>query len=282
MEKLVTLYQFVDNQEVPFYVGITNNVKRRFTEHKAVLKKGKAGKTWPVYNKIRKLIREENYELKMLILKEGLTLDEANCLEIETIAKYKNEGIKLYNLTAGGDGTTNHKPVFTEEWKQKLKEAKSGDKWKGENNPFYGKKHTEENKKKMSNSLKGKFDGEKNPFYGKKHTEENRKMFSETAKKTFMGKTKSIEHRQKIGDAHRGRKLSEEHIEKNRLKSCIPYKIKIINTGQEFVWLRGSKTLSKHLLDIFKIKISPGTLTNAVKNNKPTKQVLITRLQQGI
>ncbi len=199
MEKSVLLYQFLDTKGIPFYVGITNNFKRRLSEHKQVLKKGKDGKTWPVYNKIRKLIREENYELNMNIIRKELTHDEAKCLEIETIAKYKNEGIKLYNLTAGGDGTTNHKPVFTEEWKQKLKEAKSGDKWKGENNPFYGKKHTEEFKKKMSENKKGTFKGEKNPFYGKKHTEENIKMFSETARKTFKGKAKSIEHRQKIG-----------------------------------------------------------------------------------
>ena len=150
MEKLVSLYQFLDNNGIPFYVGITNNFKRRLTEHKTVLKKGKDGKTWPVYNKIRKLIREENYELNMVVIKENLSFIDAKKLEIETIAKYKGEGIKLCNLTAGGEGTTNHKPVFTEEWRKKLSEAKSGDKFIRNKNSFFGKHHSDETKKKLS------------------------------------------------------------------------------------------------------------------------------------
>ena len=43
-----------------------------------------------------------------------------------------------------------------------------------ENNPMYGKHHSEETKAKIREAEKGKFDGEKNPFYGKKHTEETR------------------------------------------------------------------------------------------------------------
>ncbi len=134
----------------------------------------------------------------------------------------------------------------------------------------------------MSENKKGTFKGEKNPFYGKKHTEENIKMFSETARKTFKGKAKSIEHRQKIGDAHRGKKLSDEHIEKNRLKSCIPYIVTIIKSGEKFNWYRGSNTLVCYLQEKYNIKISPGTLTNAAKNNKPTRQIIITRFQPDI
>ena len=40
---------------------------------------------------------------------------------------------------------------------------------KGENNPFYGKKHSDEFKKKLSKERKGKwYIGEKNPMYGKR------------------------------------------------------------------------------------------------------------------
>jgi len=42
-----------------------------------------------------------------------------------------------------------------------------------------GSKHSEESKKKMSESKKGKMVGEKNPFYGKTHSEETRKKISE-------------------------------------------------------------------------------------------------------
>ena len=43
----------------------------------------------------------------------------------------------------------------------------------GEGNPFYGKKHSEETKQKISNNRKGKCAGENHPFYGKHHNEES-------------------------------------------------------------------------------------------------------------
>ena len=38
----------------------------------------------------------------------------------------------------------------------------------GENNPMYGRKHTETSKEKMSKNSKGKTSGNKNGMYGKK------------------------------------------------------------------------------------------------------------------
>lgn len=50
---------------------------------------------------------------------------------------------------------------------------------KGENNPMYGKYHTQETKNKMSEALKG----ENHPMYGKHHTEETRKKLSKIKSK---------------------------------------------------------------------------------------------------
>lgn len=52
----------------------------------------------------------------------------------------------------------------------------------GENNPFYGKKHTAETRKKISKSREGKYFGENNHFYGKKHTEEAKRIMSQKKK----------------------------------------------------------------------------------------------------
>ena len=49
----------------------------------------------------------------------------------------------------------------------------------GEGNPFYGKKHSEKAKQKISNNRKGKCAGENHPFYGKHHNEESLIKMSE-------------------------------------------------------------------------------------------------------
>lgn len=55
----------------------------------------------------------------------------------------------------------------------------------GEKNPMYGKKLTEEHKRKLSEAHIGKQKGEKHPMYGKHPSEETRKKQSESAKKRW-------------------------------------------------------------------------------------------------
>tara|TARA_Y100000296_G_C5177562_1_gene261017 strand:+ start:485 stop:1276 length:792 start_codon:yes stop_codon:yes gene_type:complete len=49
----------------------------------------------------------------------------------------------------------------------------------GEQNPFYGKTHSQETIRKIKAALKGKMLGDQNPFYGKTHTEEAKKKIKE-------------------------------------------------------------------------------------------------------
>lgn len=53
---------------------------------------------------------------------------------------------------------------------------------KRDNNPFYGKTHTDFTKKIMSQKAKINNCGVNNPFYGRKHSEESKKSISKTKK----------------------------------------------------------------------------------------------------
>lgn len=134
----------------------------------------------------------DNFE--HIIIKTNLTKDEADELEESLIELYQTRIDDFgYNIKAGGKNKSQ-----SEETKRKIGEANKialkGSHWSeehkkliskkfsGENNPFYGKKHTEATKQKISENRKGKCAGTEHPMYGKKHTEEDLKKMSENRK----------------------------------------------------------------------------------------------------
>ena len=56
--------------------------------------------------------------------------------------------------------------------------------------------------------------GENNPFYGKHHSEEAKQKMSENNGRFFLGKQRSEETRQKISESEKGKKVSEETRQK--------------------------------------------------------------------
>lgn len=110
------------------------------------------------------------------------------------------ESDNWYNLVYGGGSTRGWKHSTTS--KEKMSKSKSG-KYRGENNPMYGKNpfanKTEKEmltiNEKKSKALSGKnnpmygihLNGELNPFYHKHHTEETKNKLSQKAKKQTQG-----------------------------------------------------------------------------------------------
>ena len=70
---------------------------------------------------------------------------------------------------------------MSDEQKERLR-----NKWKGEENP--GKNKSEETKKKISDSRKGKFKGKDHPMFGKKHSEKTKEHWSKIRKGKNTGK----------------------------------------------------------------------------------------------
>lgn len=93
----------------------------------------------------------------------------------------------------------------TEEHKRKLREALTGEK-----NPWTGRHHTIEARKKMSIVRKGQYAKENHPRWGVKLTEETK----DKIRKKNSGRKFSVEHKQKIKMAITGITRSEKTREK--------------------------------------------------------------------
>jgi group I intron endonuclease len=73
--------------------------------------------------------------------------------------------------------------IPSKETRKKLSEAT-----RGKNNPNYGKYHSDETKRKMSEARIGKYKGKDHPNYGKKMSEDQKKKISEARKGRYAGK----------------------------------------------------------------------------------------------
>lgn len=146
---MYTVYKHVNKLNGKVYVGQTAlTVERRWRNGKGY----KIG----IFRKAIKKYGWDNFE--HIIIKEGLTKEEANLLETSLIKKYKELGLS-YNITDGGEGALGYR--HTEETKRKM-----SIKGKGKKTPehvkvlvstrFKGIQLTEEHKLKISIALKGK------------------------------------------------------------------------------------------------------------------------------
>ena len=168
------IYQHINKKNNKSYIGQTCNLKRRIgLNGSGYLTKNPKGE----YRQIAfasAILKYgwDNFETK--ILKEHLTLDEANYYESFYIEKYQTYKPKYgYNIRKGGN---NASP--SEETRKKIGEAQrhiSEKERKRRSEVRKGQKLSEETKKKISAAVSG----EKHPMYGKHHTKEAKEKISE-------------------------------------------------------------------------------------------------------
>ena len=147
-----------------FYIGQSKEFKERWKYHAAVLTAGKHSNPFLQndYNKCKNSQEHDDFiQFSILELMPNSTREERNEREEEWITTYKNNNYSLYNVdlkpTKRGK-IHSHNPELT---KQRKSEAVTGAK-----NPFYGKKHSEETRKKMSENH-ADFKGKNSPCFAK-------------------------------------------------------------------------------------------------------------------
>ncbi len=185
----------VDTGEV-FYIGIGKVSKRHISSKNPSTYFSRAYNT-SRRNRFWKRINDK-HKRTVEILK--ITDDESLIKELEIllINYYGRRDIgegTLCNLTDGGEGFVGL--VKTEEHKRKIGEKSKGRKPSAETIEKIrltntGKKLSEETRKTLSLKTKGTRLGKENPFFGKRHSEENKKRWSESKKGSLNPNAKWI------------------------------------------------------------------------------------------
>lgn len=194
------IYMYTNKTNRKRYIGQAKDFNRRHREH--CLKCYNKTPIDKAFNKYG----EKNFEIKILA-ENILTQEKLNEYEKFFIKRYNtlcknNEG---YNVAEGGYGN----PYIgkTEEELNKIKQKMKDNHAdiNGSNNPMYGKKHSKESKRKMSEKATGRKcsdetrqimsksqKGEKNNFYGKHHSEDTKQKLSEANKGKNSPQSKKI------------------------------------------------------------------------------------------
>lgn len=277
-DKLYIVYKHTNKLNDKKYIGITmQEPNKRWLN-------GKGYQNNDYFNKSITKYGWDNFFHEVLY--EHLTKEEAEQKEIELIAQYKSNQREFgYNIANGGNCVGS----MSEETKKKISESHIGKPaWNkglhigvGESNSFYNKKHSEETKRKISLANKGrkktleqieklrnscKETWKKKIEDGYIVSEETRKKISNANKgrvSTFKGHHHTKEAKEKLRNAHLGKKQSKEAIEKTAQKNRIPILCfdKEMNFINEF---DSTATASKEL------NIYAGNITRALKNPNAT------------
>lgn len=185
-------------------------------------------------NKKRAYSRNRSEYWKRIVNKHGLIveiihqeLDEKTAfkLEIEIIQMYRAQGIKLVNMTDGGEGTSGR--ITTDESRINYRQARLGDK-----NPMFERTHDPEIREKIR---KASVINHANPdtkakliksLTGKIRTDDMKEKYRQVR----TGTTRSDETKKKLSEAKKGKPSNRKGV---KLSEETKTKIRLANLGKK-------------------------------------------------
>lgn len=177
------VYAYLREDNTPYYIG-----------------KGKENRA---YVKQRSTHRPKDKN-KIIFLKTNLSEEEAYYYEEIYIKQYGRKDLGtgiLYNKTDGGDGGKGH--IVTEETKRKISIGNTGNKRPDLSERNKKGMHTESIEKMVkTRHANGSYDSENNPMFGKKHSEEAKYKMSINRKGKYRY-PKSEETKRKMSEARK-------------------------------------------------------------------------------
>jgi group I intron endonuclease len=201
MIKKIGVYCIENTKTKTYYIGSSDNLDHRIYIHFWLLKSNKHVNIHlqRSYNKYGK----KRFKHSILEFCEIAKLEEREQYWLDTY-KY-NFKYKIFNF---GEIAKSPRRGIKMSKKHCRKMSKL---FLGKDNPFYGKKHSEETKKKISKANKGKLSGKNNPFYGKTQTKKIIEKMKKSRKylkgkdNPLYGKPISDDLKRKISMANKGR-----------------------------------------------------------------------------
>lgn len=205
MGKNMGIYKITNLANGKFYLGSSNNLKKRRREHLWALRENRHDNPY-LQNAFNKH-GESNFAFEVIeqvLNEDGLRPTEQKYIN-ELNACNREIGYNINKYASGGGLMGEDNPNFgkkmSEEQKQKIRKTMTGRKYSlerrrnmsqnrkgkcvGENNWNFGRKKTEAEKQRQSEIMRGRYIGEDNPFYRRKHSEITKKKM----RKAKIGKT---------------------------------------------------------------------------------------------
>lgn len=210
--KLCAAYVIKNETKDLFYIGSSANIKHRLGAHRWGIKNNK-------HHNVRFRESYEEGDHITVTLYIASNVEETREMELELITLNKNNPkcVNIAHHIGGGDNLTNHPErkniieKMTTSVRKRYSEMSHTELMRlhskpGDKNPMFGKTHTEEARKRISEKLMGKSP----PNKGKSMSDVQKKLLSEVAAKRtgekngFFGRRHSDETKQKIREKNQG------------------------------------------------------------------------------